>query len=442
MDEKLIEAVRLMAEGNEEGFNKVYAATYNHVYFRAKSYLNNEDDAFDLIQNVYIEAFENISKLKNPIALFGWLDAITYRQCMKFFRKNKEVLLTEDSEDIFDLIECEDVNAMPELSAEEREKSKILRDLIEELPELQKAVIIAHYYDGLTIKAIAEMLGCSEGTVKSRLSYARKALKKKVEAKERREGFTLHGITFSVLWYAIKMLSDKTRINDNIVQSIYEKICKALGFAASATFTAATAIAAEVANQSFAAEGAPSFIAEIIGKLSAFRMGIGAFIVAVSVAIAGVTGGIVNIVTNRKDNTVQLEDGIEEIRSAAFKDCIDLESIKLPDSLKHLGDFAFFGCSSLKEITIPKGVTYMGVSVFSYCKELKNVVIEEGVAKIADSMFAYCSELEKVVIPASVEEIGLSVFLGCNKVTIYGESGSVAEQYALDNEIPFVALTE
>ena len=64
MDKVLIDALNLMAEGKEEGFNKVYAETYNHVYFRAKSYMKNEEDALDLVQIVYIEAYRNIGSLQ------------------------------------------------------------------------------------------------------------------------------------------------------------------------------------------------------------------------------------------------------------------------------------------------------------------------------------------------------------------------------------------
>ncbi len=65
-----------MAAGKEEGFNKVYSATYNHVYFRAKEHMHDEDDALDLVQIVFVEAFKNIGSLQSPEALYGWLDGI------------------------------------------------------------------------------------------------------------------------------------------------------------------------------------------------------------------------------------------------------------------------------------------------------------------------------------------------------------------------------
>ena len=187
MDKSLIDAIQLMAEGKEEGFNKVYSETYNHVYFRAKSYMKNEEDALDLVQIVYVEAYRSIGSLQTPEALFGWLDGITYRQGMKQYRKKKDVLLSEEGEGIFETIETEDISSMPELTADQKETSKIIRELIEELPVLQKIAMIAYYFDNLSVGQIAEIQECSEGTVKSRLNYGRKYLKDRIEEKEKKE---------------------------------------------------------------------------------------------------------------------------------------------------------------------------------------------------------------------------------------------------------------
>ena len=75
MDEKLIKAIKEMADGKESGFNVVYSETYNHVYFRAKQHMHDEEDALDLTQIVFVEAFKNIGSLQTPEALYGWLDS-------------------------------------------------------------------------------------------------------------------------------------------------------------------------------------------------------------------------------------------------------------------------------------------------------------------------------------------------------------------------------
>lgn len=232
--QELKKAVQLMVEGKEEGFNTVYSATYNRVYFRASQLMKTEQDAEDLVQIVFVEAYKNISSLQSPDALLGWLDGITYRQGMKLFRKHSEVLLSEEGEGVFDVLENEDVSTMPELTADQKATGEILAEIIEELPELQKAALIAYYYDNRKIEEIAEWMDCSSGTVKSRLNYARKYMKERIEERERKEGYRLHAAGLPVLVFAIRLMSEKRAITGGAIQRIYDAVCSQLGLKASA----------------------------------------------------------------------------------------------------------------------------------------------------------------------------------------------------------------
>ncbi|WP_196811578.1 RNA polymerase sigma factor [Butyrivibrio sp. VCD2006] len=231
MDEKLKRAIEEMAEGKEEGFNAVYSATYNHVYFRAKAYMKDEADAQDLTQIVYIEAYKNIKSLQNAESLFGWLDGICHNQGMKIFRKKKDVLpnVDEEGKDIFETLESNDITSLPELSTDQKETSRIIQEFIGELPEVQKAAVIAYYFDGFSVGEIAQMQDCSEGTVKSRLNYARKFLKDKVEGTEKRDGIRLHVVALPTLYYAIKLMSENTKLSAKAAEGIYVGSCAKVG---------------------------------------------------------------------------------------------------------------------------------------------------------------------------------------------------------------------
>ena len=174
----LEQAVALMKEGREEGFNEVYEAARNRVYVRAKRLMCNEEHARDLMQNVFMEAYCNIASLRSAEALFFWLDSITYRQAMKMFRKFTDILVQEEFLGVFESMENWDVSTMPELAVERKDDCERLDRIIAALPEPQKDVVLAYYFDGLKQEQIAEMMDCSVGTVKSRLHYARNYIRK------------------------------------------------------------------------------------------------------------------------------------------------------------------------------------------------------------------------------------------------------------------------
>lgn len=234
MEESLKIAIEQMKHGEEQGFNEVYSRSYNRVYFRAKQIMKNEEDAQDLVQIVFIEAYQSISSLQCPEALYGWLDGITYRQGMKIFRKKKEPLLTEEASGVFDTLESNDITAMPELTADQKATSEIVMGIIEELSELQKTAVVSYYFDNLKVEEIADMMECSVNTIKSRLNYARKYIKGRVEEKEKKEGYRLHVIGVPVLWFAIRMLSEKTTLSTQTAQGIYNTSCMKVGLQATA----------------------------------------------------------------------------------------------------------------------------------------------------------------------------------------------------------------
>ena len=145
--------------------------------------MKDEQDANDLVQDTYIQAYQNINSLQDHQNIFAWLGGIAYRQGMKIYRKKNDVLLDEDCEGFFEQIKSEDISWSPELSAEQKAVGNIVAEIIDELPPLQKAALTAFYYDGMKIDEIAQMYDCSSNTIKSRLNYAKKFVREKVETR-------------------------------------------------------------------------------------------------------------------------------------------------------------------------------------------------------------------------------------------------------------------
>ncbi len=105
-----------------------------------------------------------------------------------------------------------------------------------------------------------------------------------------------------------------------------------------------------------------------------------------------------------------------------------------------IGDEAFLLCFSLKSIIIPNGVTTIGESSFRRCYSLASITIPESVTSIGNYAFSGCSSLTSVTIPVSVTSIGENALDKEFLQEIRGKSGSEAERYAKDNDIPFTAI--
>lgn len=142
-----------------------------------------------------------------------------------------------------------------------------------------------------------------------------------------------------------------------------------------------------------------------------------------------------------KDLTeIILPISLTKINEGVFQNCTRLKSIIIPDRVTEIGRGAFSHCVSLDEIKLSNNLVYIGEDAFSFCYALKSIEIPENVMEIADGAFSSCDNLEFVTIPPSVTKIGKDIFWSgydLSKAVIVGEKGSVAEQYAMNNNHPF-----
>ena len=138
----------------------------------------------------------------------------------------------------------------------------------------------------------------------------------------------------------------------------------------------------------------------------------------------------------------ELCEGITRVFNV-FGNCISIKKITLPDGIISLAH-AFYGCSSLTSVSIPNSVNDLQ-SAFYGCSSLKSVVLPAQNVKASNyvdgityNAFAYCDNLTSVIIPASYKKININTFEHSENVVIYGAKGSYAEEYANNNDIPFV----
>lgn len=140
---------------------------------------------------------------------------------------------------------------------------------------------------------------------------------------------------------------------------------------------------------------------------------------------------------------VIVHEDVEEIGAWAFYGCTALSDINLPSGIKKIGENAFFDTAFYNdEKNWQDGVLYLGNSLIKAQELVKETYfVKDGTRIISQGAFKGCTLLERVLIPDTVDEIGEDAFIGCkNLKAIYGSVDSVAEKYAAENGIKFIAV--
>ena len=307
-EKELLDGISLMKQGKEEGFNILYSYTYNFVYARARAATKNETDAQDLTQETFIQAYKGIASLEDANNVYAWLGGIVFRQGAKLYNKTKkELLLNEDQDYIFDEVETKDVDALPEASAELKATSDVVMSMIEELPELQRSAIVSFYYDHMKIEEIAKIFDCSVNTIKSRLNYAKKFLKSKVEEHQKQYSYKLFSFSPVILLYALRELlsSEEYTMASEAAERVYHVACETLGITASSIALGATAAAAS-SSVATGATGVATGAGATGAAVSAGATGAAGTATATTAKGAGLLGKFMALSTIKKTGAVLL----------------------------------------------------------------------------------------------------------------------------------------
>jgi len=144
------------------------------VFTLAMKMLKNNEEAEEIAQDVFVKVFKNLKTFKGDSKFSTWLYKIAYYQSLDYLKKQKRSLNTSsiDSDRIFQLASLE--NTLDELDANQRKRT--IKNAINELAEDDAIVITLHYFEELSLKQIAVIMGIEANTVKVRLFRSRKRL--------------------------------------------------------------------------------------------------------------------------------------------------------------------------------------------------------------------------------------------------------------------------
>ncbi len=145
---------------------------------------------------------------------------------------------------------------------------------------------------------------------------------------------------------------------------------------------------------------------------------------------------------------LDLGDQVKTIGNTVFKNCDALTSIVIPDSVTSMEHDNFMSCDSLKEVKLGTGLTTIPRYTFFECGSLESIVVPYRVTKIETNAFANSVALKEITIPRNTVEINQDAFSYPANLTIYGISGTYAEEYAgiigatfVNREIAATAVT-
>ncbi len=195
---KLVEQIK---KGDNKSFDKLYKLTEKEIWFTCISFLKNEANAQDIMQETYITAFLKIQTLDKTAQFRSWLNRIAVNKCKDYLKGKGEIQLNDE---ILENEAVQDELTIPEEYITNQSKRGCILSLMQEaLTDVQYQTVIMYYFNEMSVSEIAEFFECSKGTVLSRLNYSRAKMKKAITDYEKKSGDRLHGVVFVPLFGSI-----------------------------------------------------------------------------------------------------------------------------------------------------------------------------------------------------------------------------------------------
>jgi RNA polymerase sigma-70 factor (ECF subfamily) len=155
--------------------------------------VDNPEDVDDIVQELFIRAWKGLPRFRGDAQFSTWIYRIAVNTAIKYRSRRKgEATLSLSTEDLtrgVDSLEAPadgptDQGGDPFLAVQRGEKEEMVRRAVQSLPDKQRSVVVLHYFEGRSCEEISQIVGCSLGTVWSRLHYACKRLRGVLETAE------------------------------------------------------------------------------------------------------------------------------------------------------------------------------------------------------------------------------------------------------------------
>jgi len=172
--------VRAAQRGNMVAFEELVARHRDKIYARALSMMRNEEEAIDLSQEAWVKGWQRLKQFQGEASFGTWMTRIVINLCLDQLRKQKRQRaesieeIDEESGGVERQMPVVTVN--PTAGLERQELRQRIDQALNQLSYEHRTVLVLHQFEEMEYKQIAKTMGCSIGTVMSRLFYARRKL--------------------------------------------------------------------------------------------------------------------------------------------------------------------------------------------------------------------------------------------------------------------------
>jgi RNA polymerase sigma factor, sigma-70 family len=172
--------VRAAQAGDMAAFEELVARHRDKIYGRAYSMMRNEEEAVDLSQEAWVKGWQRLKQFQGEASFGTWMTRIVINLCLDQLRKQKRQrtdsieAMDEDSGGVERQMPVVTVN--PTAGLERAEVRQRIERALSQLSHEHRTVLVLHEFEEMEYKEIAKTMGCSIGTVMSRLFYARRKM--------------------------------------------------------------------------------------------------------------------------------------------------------------------------------------------------------------------------------------------------------------------------
>ncbi len=175
-----IEMISRCQRGDQEALNEIFDKYNKKVYRIAYGVVRQREEALDIVQEVFIKLFRSIKNFKGRSHFYTYLYRMVMNTAIDHARKTgKQTISSLDQEGSFQ--PSDDLEKGPERILLQKELEERVKLAMDKLPAEQRAAVIFRDVEGLSYQEMAEAMGCSIGTVMSRLHYGRKRIQELLE---------------------------------------------------------------------------------------------------------------------------------------------------------------------------------------------------------------------------------------------------------------------